>query len=98
MKKDIKLEKLIKTTSNWCGNFEGDKVEISLLNIKSYDKQEYNYIQIKACGNDDFELEMYFEGTETENNKKFKEYKMIYDNIPEPCSIEYFINLGFYST
>lgn len=87
----IKIEKFVNTTDDWHPNYEGNKVKIFLMYFKAYE-----FVRIAVWGNDDFGLELNFIGTSEENFLKFKEWKVtIYDKIPEPCTQEYFKNLGF---
>ena len=92
---NIYIHKYVKTTDDWCPNYDNDKVDIYLFKDNS---KEYSFVRICATGADDFCLEMDFQGTEEENDLKFKEWKEnIFDKIPEPCTIEYFEKLGFVS-
>lgn len=97
---NIYIHKYVKTTDDWCPNYDNDTVKVFLFNHKMgcNDKYNWNFVKICATGNDDFCLEMDFQGTEEENDLKFKEWKEnIFDKIPEPCTIEYFEKLGFVS-
>jgi hypothetical protein len=91
------IEKFITTTDDWCPNYEGDKVRIFLANYK-YDKPIYSFVRIAVWGNDDFGLEMDFKDTSEENRLKYIEWKEnIFDKVPEPCTMKYFKELGFYN-
>jgi len=93
----VRIEKLITTTDDWYPNFEEDKVRLSLSNIRGSNNRQWDIVRICVWGNDDFGLEMDFEGgTEIENEAKFNFWKeKIYDKVPEPCTQDYFYNLGF---
>lgn len=94
-KQSQKIQKFVKTTDNWCPNYPGDTVRVFLLNQKTEHK-EFNFVRIAVWGADDFGLEMDFKGTEEENDSKFIEWKEnIYDKIPEPCTEQWFRNVGF---
>lgn len=89
-----KIQKFIKTIDDWC-NYPGDTVRVFLLNQKMEDEQ-FNFVRIAVWGADDFGLEMDFKGTEKENDSKFIEWKEnIYDKIPEPCTKQWFRDMGF---
>ena len=94
-KKSQKIQKFIKTTDNWCPNYPGDTVRVFLLNQKM-ENEQFNFVRIAVWGADDFGLEMDFKGTEEENDSKFIEWKEnIYDKIPQPCTEQWFRDMGF---
>ena len=85
------ISKIVKTTDYWHSNYPDNCVKISLIYSK-----ENEFVRLLVKGNDDCGYELNFKGKPEENVKKYEEWKnTLYENIPEPCTKDYFKNLGF---
>ena len=86
------LEKFISTKDTWHPSPKGSKVKLMLLHIRSIS----NYVRMVVAGEEDYGMEMNFYGAPEENELKFNDWKEnIYDRLQEPCTKEYFKQLGF---
>jgi len=81
----------IKTTDDWCSNYNVDEVELSIINIGSESQPEY---RVCVWGADDLGMEKDFSSTE------LKEAILLFEKLESEgmVSICMLSNLGFIST
>jgi hypothetical protein len=92
------IEKVIETTDDWHPNYSGDRVRIFIMkSIYTPETQfQHNLVRVAVWGADDFGLELDFQGPAEESEAMFLKWKEeIYDKVPEPCTKQYFRDLGF---
>ena len=95
------IEKMVKTSSNWCPNYPNDEIKISML---LYDGWEDIIVKVIAEGMDDTGVELEYTAEKTPFGyymadrvwEQWKEY--IYDKVPDtPDGIDedWFLERGF---
>lgn len=89
---DYSLEKFVKVNDNWHSNYRGQKVKIKLFIVKYI---EDFYTRFTVYGTESVGVEKEFKGTFERCEKKWKEWKKLYDNIPHITHMIYYLNKGF---
>lgn len=89
-----RIERYITVTDDWYPCYEGNKVRLS-LSLNQW-KNEY-YIKIAAWGNDDYGLEIEYDGYKNieDARKKYDVLIPIFNSIPDGVSKYWFINRGW---
>lgn len=92
-----KVFKFVKVSDDWCPNYPGDTIKVSLMNQFGSINGQFDFVRFLARGDDDFCMEMDFKGTLKENRETYDEWKRyIYDTIPEVVNVKFFKDLGFH--
>jgi len=89
-----KKERYITVTDDWFPCYEGNKVRLS-LSLNQW-RDEY-YVKIAAWGNDDYGLEIVYDGYSNldDAREKYDTLIPIFNNIPDGIDKDWFINKGF---
>ncbi len=89
-----KKERYITVTDDWFPCYEGNKVKL-ILSLNQW-RDEY-YVKIAAWGNDDYGLEIVYDGYNNPDDarKKYDTLIPMFNNIPDSLDKDWFINKGF---
>lgn len=89
-----KKERYITVIDDWYPCYEGNKVRLS-LSLNQW-KDEY-YVKIAVCGNDDYGLEIVYDGYHSfsKASEKYDDLIPIFNSIPDGISKSWFINRGW---
>jgi len=81
---------MVSTTDNWCPNFEGDKVEVSKMQLLPETGEEYGQYRVCVWGEDDLGME--YDSTNRDEIETLFEYLT---TNPEPITFGMLIHRGF---
>ena len=86
------LNKSMKTSDNWFGNYDGNRVEVSLSVVYC----GFDFVKFCVWGNDDTGMEIEFEPNESFSVKQYYDFaKTVYDNLPKVITKDYLRSIGF---
>lgn len=89
--------RFVKVTDNWCGNYKGNTIELSISIFPVFNKKDEYIVSILASGNDNTYMALRC----TDYSCKYAVHtyntwkKYIYDKVPDGCNIEWFLEHGF---
>lgn len=90
-------DRMVKVIDNWCGNYEGDTIQLSIYIRTPLNKNDPFKVIVMAAGNDDFWLTLQYRTSSSGDAvlifNRWKEF--IYDRVPDGCDKEWFFEHGF---
>ena len=94
--KNLKKEIFVSVSDNWCGNYQGNKIRVSVA-LNWFPNINYHFVRIGAWGNDDLGMIKDFEDKTYEVLlKKYNELcETFLKQIPQTVNQNWFLEQGF---